>query len=285
MRRYTQAVNAVQCPTAITASHQLLYTSSSALHLHQSTKAKVTSHPNPSPATACIKSHHTTHHSSSRPVLPTRVAAAAHPSLASGPRTIHPPRAWRITQSGHISSLTFSPFSFLNTNTISPFISTSHPFRHLASNRPSQGPAPRQALLWLDGFDGLWPTASAHFPRRHNDPFCCFVSTKPSPAVSPFSLFPFVSREKRSQSLCAHRRRRDRCLDIYSETHFPSMQQSVISYPNLCALSSAPRRFAQANTAAAQAMPHQIHSCRSYLPLRHPNPSRHSSSHQHVHIG
>lgn len=92
-------------------------------------------------------------------------------------------------------------------------------------------------------------------------------------------------REKRSQSLCAHRRRRDRCLDIYSETHFPSMQQSVISYPNLCALSSAPRRFAQANTAAAQAMPHQIHSCRSYLPLRHPNPSRHSSSHQHVHIG
>ncbi|KAL7953397.1 hypothetical protein V8C34DRAFT_56862 [Trichoderma compactum] len=41
---------------------------------------------------------------------------------------------------------------------------------------------------------GLWPTASAHFPRRHNDPFLLLRlhQTESSPAVSP--LFPFSLR-------------------------------------------------------------------------------------------
>lgn len=155
--------------------------SPSPFHLSQ-IKANVTSHPSQA-ATACIN-RTTPHHSSFRFV---QGRSTHNPSHQSHEPFIRPvPGALLKTATSRASLFLFSFF-----NTIL-FHLNFHLFRHLSSNRPSQGPAPRQTLLWLDGFDGLWPTASAHFPRRHNDPFCCFVSTNVSCCV-PLFTFPFVS--------------------------------------------------------------------------------------------
>ncbi|KAL7939253.1 hypothetical protein V8C35DRAFT_286161 [Trichoderma chlorosporum] len=74
------------------------------------------------------------------------------------------------------------------------FTSTNYPhppsIPALGHQSTSPGPAPGQTLLWLDGFDGFWP-ASAHFPRRHTIPLCCFVlhQANQSRCFVPFFLF------------------------------------------------------------------------------------------------
>ncbi|KAL7944902.1 hypothetical protein V8C42DRAFT_65463 [Trichoderma barbatum] len=111
--------------------------------------------------------------------------------------------------SHHISSDTRSqqpqpvPGALLKTGTsraslFSLFSSSLHHHHHsspshhpsipaLAHRHPStQGPAPRQALLWHYGFDGFWPTASAHFPRRHT---ILFAASSPPPESCSCPLF------------------------------------------------------------------------------------------------
>ncbi|KAL7796788.1 hypothetical protein V8C37DRAFT_328362 [Trichoderma ceciliae] len=67
------------------------------------------------------------------------------------------------------------PYSSSSSSFSSLFLANSLP----AFPFPSSGPAPRRRYF-VPWHHGLWPTTSAHFPRRHNDPFA---------PVSP--LFPF----------------------------------------------------------------------------------------------
>ncbi|KAL6701483.1 hypothetical protein J3F84DRAFT_354947 [Trichoderma pleuroticola] len=149
------------------------------LHLHhKSSRQKVTSHPQPGHRMHHIAPHHT-------PLVQGRSSTTNEPSAPCLAQLLK-----TATSRASLFPSSLPPLQHQHRILLHLDFSSSHSGTWHQS--PISGPAPRQALLWLDGFDGLWSTASAHFPRRHNDPFLLLRLHKPSAAVVP--LFPFPLR-------------------------------------------------------------------------------------------